>query len=234
VIPALRGSWTLPIAIAAGVHGLLVLVPIIDERESRDESPPPVVRLRLAGTRAPPTIEPPRANRPVPRASSQPPRTRARPQPSPDEAAPAPPIPTEPVESELEVASMAIPISAPLPAGLISEAPPAPPAPATAGEGPNDDLEEYAALVRAAVLEHKRYPRAARALRRQGVARVLVTVFRDGRLARSPEVARSSGWPSLDREALRMVRAAAPFPPMPASHTKAHLAMRLLIRFSLD
>lgn len=68
------------------------------------------------------------------------------------------------------------------------------------------DLEAYWRRYRRVVEDQKRYPRMARRLRLEGWVRVRVAVDRAGRLVGAPTVAKSSGHPVLDEEALRMIQ----------------------------
>jgi protein TonB len=67
-------------------------------------------------------------------------------------------------------------------------------------------------LLHAAIDGHKRYPRMARRLRREGVATVLFRLHPDGDLD-ALALADSSGFAALDAAALRAVAAVAPFTP---------------------
>jgi protein TonB len=227
-------SWALAVAAAVGAHVLLALVPIMDPREGAAATPP-VVHLRLASARPEPVALPapteprtpeatfehvaaerPRAPRPAERAPAVAPLST-------EEAEPLPPTPR----------TQALPRPEGLPDDLITEPPPPAPARVSAADA-DRDRAHYAALVRRAVEAEKQYPRRALKLSRQGVARVDVAIAADGSLAATPVLADSSGWKSLDREALRMVRAAAPFPRVPDTLAASPVTIRLPISFSLD
>src|SRR5690606_10188837 len=83
--------------------------------------------------------------------------------------------------------------------------------------GTGADRYAYADRVRERLMAEKRYP--PRALRRgqQGVVMLQLTIAPDGSLAAPPRIIRSSGTAALDREALRMANAAAPFEPSGSS-----------------
>lgn len=112
---------------------------------------------------------------------------------------------------------------APPPApSAITATPPRPPAPLPAMPAPapvetpawNGQAGYYAGLL--AWLERfKQYPAAARAAHVEGQVFVHFVMTRDG-VVQSAEIARSSGRPALDREALAMVQRAGRLPPMPA------------------
>lgn len=122
--------------------------------------------------------------------------------------------------AELNVTPPMIEIAAPPPADAITATPPqpatppAPPAPApVAAPAWNGQANYYASLL--AYLERfKRYPAAARAAHIEGEVFVHFVMTRDG-VVRSAEIAKSSGRPALDREALAMIERAGKLPAMP-------------------
>lgn len=93
------------------------------------------------------------------------------------------------------------------------------------------DRHAYALRVRGLVEARKRYPARARRLGQEGEVSVRVRIAPDGRLLGQPRVTASSGAEALDREALRMVRQASPFPPSGAA-TAVELAVP--VRFAVD
>jgi len=134
------------------------------------------------------------------------------------EARTPPPAPAVPPETVADVAARAAPIDA---------VPPPPPA-----TGP--DMGAWGASIRSAVIGRRRYPRAARRLGLEGTAVVSLLLWPDGRLAGGPRIRRSSGHEVLDREALRMVRAAAPFAPPGGAGDGAKAAFTVPVVFALD
>ena len=90
----------------------------------------------------------------------------------------------------------------------------------------------YAKIVRSRLLQNWDYPAKARENLIEGKLLVLFTLRKDGHLA-AFQILEPSGSPVLDEEALRTIRAAAPFPPFPASlrlaklHIKARFEYRL-------
>jgi protein TonB len=95
------------------------------------------------------------------------------------------------------------------------------------------DLEAYGTDLSRAITAHRRYPPQARRLRLEGTVLVEVSVSRDGSLVGNPVVSRSSGHAVLDEEALRMVRAAAPFPALPAGIPGPTAQFVLPVRFGI-
>ena len=80
--------------------------------------------------------------------------------------------------------------------------------------------------------QHKRYPREARRLRRQGAPRVAFTLDRQGNVL-SVQLMESCGVSSLDTEALALVRRAAPLPRPPVEIDERKLEVSVPIVFSM-
>lgn len=93
-------------------------------------------------------------------------------------------------------------------------------------------MTSYFARVQAHLSRHRVYPQEARANGISGVARVVFSLGRDGRVL-SVSLARGSGHGVLDQAALAMVRRAAPFPPFPPAIAASRLEMGAPIRFDL-
>lgn len=94
----------------------------------------------------------------------------------------------------------------PAPATTAPASKPAPPAPKAVSAPP-----DWRARLLTHIEQHKRYPAEARIRRQQGAAVVCFTVDARGKVL-SRRLVRSSGVPSLDAEALRVLRAASPLP----------------------
>ncbi len=114
-------------------------------------------------------------------------------------------LPVAPSEAQLE--------AAPKPAPPVQSAPatatPAPsPAASAAGKA------SYEALLAAHLDKYKRYPPAARARNHQGMAYIDFTMDRQGKVL-SSKLKTSSGFQTLDDEALALIMRAQPLPPFP-------------------
>lgn len=156
-----------------------------------DRDPAPRRAHRPARARRDQPVVPPRPEPPPPAPVSLP--TAEAPPQVPRAVGPDTP-PEPPLEAE----------PSPVPAAIPERAVP---------EGPSRaEIEAWGRTVRGAILAQRGYPRAARRMGLEGTAMVRVTLRADGTLATPPVIDRSSGHDVLDREALRMVRAAAPFP----------------------
>lgn len=217
----------------------------------RAEPPPrplPPPEPEPAPLEPPPPPQPPPTPEPKPRT---PPPTKPPPVFSPDVLAEAPPeqqaaaasdplLPTE--ASPSPIAASATPISAASPTSTDSlvrvpiagsERGPVAGVPGPKARGAAD-FRGYARDMRAAFLRHRRYPPAALRLRLAGVAKVKLAVDRGGRLVGQPSIMESTGHDVLDEEALRVVRAAAPFSPLPDDSEKDVMVFVIPIDFRVE
>ena len=164
----------------------------------------------------PPPPPPPRAQprpriktpeRPIERPVERPlERPAARPQPAREAAAPAPPVP------------------API------QAPPEPAARPTAPQ--SDAVPSWRNELLGRLQRAKRYPDMARAHGDQGSVAVTFTMDRAGRVL-SVTLARSSGSPLLDDEAVAMVHRAEPLPPVPNEIPGNTITFTIPVNFAL-
>jgi TonB family protein len=90
----------------------------------------------------------------------------------------------------------------------------------------------YAKIIRARLLQNWDYPAGARENLIEGKLLVLFTLTKEGHLA-SFRILEPSGARILDEEALRTIRAAAPFPPFPASLGLARLHIKARFEYQL-
>jgi TonB family protein len=174
--------------------------------------PPPVV--------APPPPPPPTPS-PTPRAASAP-RAPSAPTPAPTvtpvapaaPAAPAPVLTAEGGDPSMAASSQ----GSAAPTAVIAPGPPAQvtatPTPTVAAPGPIFDPGSYLEGVTERVRRHRNYPAIAQEMGLEGTVEVRVVVAPDGTLASPPTIDESCGHEVLDDEALRIVRRAAPFPPL--------------------
>jgi len=113
------------------------------------------------------------------------------------------------------------PVAAPAPAAI--------PAPQkSAGE----TRDSYLGRVLAQLNRFKQYPRAARQARIEGVVMLHFVMDADGKV-QSFEIAKSSGRPVLDAEALALIQRAQPLPALPADFPTRSLDAVVPIEFSL-
>ncbi|MCS6921888.1 MAG: energy transducer TonB [Elioraea sp.] len=100
------------------------------------------------------------------------------------------------------------------------------------GELPAPLPENYLALVRARLQQELRFPIAAREQGLSGTAHVRFEVAPDGRVG-AVTLVRSSGEPSLDREALALPRRVSPLPPPPPGTAEGGAVLAVPIVFLL-
>jgi len=178
--------------------------------------------------------------------------------PAPSQSAQAPSSPPPepaPAPSEADVTTPKLErLEPPAPSHAQAHAPPAaapsasPPAPAAqrastppqrAGtregldiDAPNGASTDYASRLRAWLEAHKTYPKRARMRREEGVVHVHFAVDRDGRLLRG-DVVHSSGYASLDAEAMAMLDRSNPFPGAPHSVRGERIEVSTPVEFFL-
>lgn len=115
------------------------------------------------------------------------------------------------------------------------ESPPTRPAPAAvAASTPSDPgaVPNWRGRLMRRLHDTLRYPPDARGNEEQGVASITFTMTRDGHVL-SVLLARSSGHPSLDAEALAMLRRADPLPQPPPELAGTTLTLSVPVQFSL-
>jgi protein TonB len=236
-IPADHSRWFLrTLLVSLLVHGLVLTT----VRSCQKAPPPPALTLSVELRTPPPPPPPPPPEPPKPEPPKLEPRKPvAMPQPARPLAPPPPPTPllTATPEAPQRVDQPVVqrpveppPPPPPAPAPAAAPAPIAPPpAPAI------DDAAARAGYIRglsAAVAKQKRYPRLAQQRGWQGEVMLHVVVDASGRLL-DVSVERSSGFEALDREALEMVRRAAPFS-FANGMKKEDVSMSLPVVFRLE
>jgi periplasmic protein TonB len=138
------------------------------------------------------------------------------------------------------------PVTAPVPEVVIQTAPtppviaqpPVPPVapsvlvPVTAPQGTGEGRDSFLARLLAQLNRVKQYPRAARQARIEGVVMLHFVMDAQGKLV-SFEIAKSSGRPVLDNEALALIQRAQ-LPPLPPGFPTDTLDAVVPVQFSLD
>ena len=151
--------------------------------------------------------------------------------------APRPPAQTASAPSAPASAPAAAPAAASASASATAQRASTPPQRAGTREGldidaPNGASLDYASRLRAWLEAHKTYPKRARMRREEGVVHVRFAVDRDGRLLRG-DVVSSSGFASLDAEAMAMLDRSNPFPGAPHSVRGERIEVRAPVEFFL-
>jgi protein TonB len=181
---------------------------------------------------------------PAPSQSAQAPSSPPpEPAPAPSEAAVTipklerlqPPAPS-PAQAHAPAAAAPAPSAASTPAPAAQRAG-TPPQRAGTREGldidaPNGASTDYASRLRAWLEAHKTYPKRARMRREEGVVHVHFALDRDGRLLRG-DVVHSSGYASLDAEAMAMLDRSNPFPGAPHSVRGERIEVSTPVEFFL-
>ncbi len=164
----------------------------------------------------------------VPPAMEAAPRPSRRPTPA-QNTAPQPQPLTLPAEQA--TANTPVLLAVP-PPRLTTEAPPRP---LVRSEPPPPDaaaLGAYGRDLAGSVAQRQRYPRIAQLRQWQGSVMLQLDLAADGRLL-DVRVVSSSGHEVLDRQAQDMVRAAVPFPPLPATLAGRPLTVDIPVVFRL-
>lgn len=236
-IPADHSRWFLrTLLVSLLVHGLVLTT----VRSCQKAPPPPALTLsvELRTPPSPPPPPPPEPPKPEP-PKLEPRKPVAMPQLVRPLAPPPPPTPlltaTPEAPQRMDQPVVQRPVEPPPPPPP-APAPAAAPAPIAPPPAPAiDDAAARAGYIRglsAAVAKQKRYPRLAQQRGWQGEVMLHVVVDASGRLL-DVSVERSSGFEALDREALEMVRRAAPFP-FANGMKKEDVSMSLPVVFRLE
>jgi protein TonB len=110
---------------------------------------------------------------------------------------------------------------------------PAPPAPvALPSKASGETRDSYLGRLLAQLNRFKQYPRAARQARIEGVVMLHFVMNADGKVE-SFDIAKSSGRPVLDAEALALIQRAQPLPALPADFPTRTLDAVVPVEFSL-
>ena len=91
---------------------------------------------------------------------------------------------------------------------------------------------DYMSLLQAWLEKHKEYPRMAQARRQEGAALLWFAIDPEGRVLEF-SIRRSSGYASLDREVLAMIKRASPLPRMPDDMSRDRLEVVVPVQFRL-
>ncbi|EAR23322.1 energy transducer TonB [Nitrococcus mobilis] len=103
---------------------------------------------------------------------------------------------------------------------------------ATSGGGSPGAVADYAALIRAWLERHKRYPHRAQLRRLEGTALLYFVMNRQGQVL-NYRIRQSAGSAILDRAVKAMIERANPLPAMPQDMRQARLELVIPVRFSL-
>ena len=230
---------TFAIAVAASVlaHALILLaIPaLLDPARKRLPASPIVAHLVFPrpAPEPPPVVEPRTDSKApeTPRPARHPPVDRS------ERHAPSAPVTTAPAiqSPALEPPRAATPAPVPpSPSVAVTKLePPAPPVAAAAGEASDPlTLGQYRLAIIAAAKRYKKYPRLAIDNNWEGQAEVRMEIGADGAMG-SIRIKTSSGFDSLDQQALEMIRKAKPLAPIPAALRGKGFTVDVPVLFSL-
>lgn len=110
---------------------------------------------------------------------------------------------------------------------------PAPQSAAISSPVASEGRDAYLGRLLGQINRHKQYPREARKARIQGTVMLHFMIDAQGKVL-SFEIARSSGRPVLDAEALALIQRAQPLPPLPADYPTRTLDAIVPIEFFLN
>lgn len=94
-------------------------------------------------------------------------------------------------------------------------------------------IQKYREAIKKRIEEEKRYPEFAEENGYEGKVSVRFKLFADGRVE-AVKISKSSGYQILDREAVRAVTNAVPYPPMPESIKREYIIIEVPIVFRLS
>jgi protein TonB len=197
---------------------------------SKNPEPPPVVipePVKAEPEPIKPKVDPKPEPKPITKPLPIPTVVRSEPAP----VMPPPAVVTHQTEviavaPKVDAAPSAIP-----PAPIVA---PEPPKPAAASQDDIDDARgKYGNTLWGAIGKYKQYPRIAQMRGWQGEAIVELQLDGNGKL-KSKKIIQSSGFESLDKQALEMVEKAAPFPAPPEALRGSNFSIKVPIPFKLE
>ena len=203
--PARDHARLIAIAITIAIHAVILAMALTAVQVAR-----PRVMQELSVQIAPQKIEPVKDIAPPPRLMVPAPITAPLPDVVLQSATPPPVVAQPPAAKPMPPASRAAPQTA-------------------SGEG----RDAFFARLLARLNRYKQYPHAARQARIQGVVQLHFVMDAQGKVL-SFEIARSSGRPVLDAEALALIQRAQPLPLLPADFPTPTLDAIVPIEFSLS
>jgi len=203
---------------------------------------PPVLKIEIQQPAPPapvipePEIIKPEPPKPVvkPKPKKKKPKLKPKPKPVPiPEPVVTEPITPEPVENTPPPAPEVIAVAPTVekaPAVIVPPPPPSPPKPTQVEV--NNALGEYGSLLGRRIAKHKSYPKIAARRGWQGKVLLDLTIDNTGRVL-SAKIKQSSGHKVLDKQALKMVEKASPFPTPPLALRDGNFNLTVPVSFKL-
>ena len=229
-------AWAVAISVSLHLFAVLLL-PNFPAHEP--ETRPEVLTIEIA----PPKAPEPAANVTVPEPAPEPPKPKVQPKIEPKIIPTPKPAPIETYEPPISAPEAVV---EPTPPAVMSvepkpESPPvftAPPPPPPQPPGPSlADLDAarkgYADRLARAIAAKKQYPRVAQMRGWQGEALIDLKLDANGSVLETT-LLQSSGFEVLDKQALEMVKKAAPFPPPPEILKSSIFNIQVPVSFRLE
>jgi protein TonB len=222
-----RWSACFAAILALHVAGLWLAIAYWQETEPLPVGAPPIAMIELAPLPvAPPVITP--APPPEPVSPPPPLEETAPPSPAPIVTVPLPPKPKPAVKRPPLHETPRI-MATPAPAEAAPT--PAPPAPAVSPQ-PSNAVPNWQSALLSRLEQFKRYPALAQFRHQEGVVQLRFTMDRQGHVL-SAQIAKSSGYDSLDDETLALIHRAEPLPPPPIEVPGQTLSLTVPVQFFL-
>lgn len=236
--------WGKALAIVLALHGVVLAAAILWQGVA--VTPPPEMTVSLDLAPIPEPVEPPAA------APAAAPAPQPVAQPVPKPVIPPPPV----VEPDVPLPVIAPPapklVRAPVPAAPPASAAPSPDGvaggtgtgaadsdgraaagPPRGRRGGGDTAAGWHGRVMAHLDRHKKYPPAAKMMKREGRVHIHLMVDRNGEVL-AVSVARGAGFKAFDDEAVAVVKRAQPLPPPPSELEGDRIPVNMSINFSLQ
>lgn len=193
-------------------------LPVGPEQEETEPLPPPQPVVE----KIPDLKPPPPQVKPVAVLPKKPAVKPVKPTPPPEV------VKQEPSEKPPVKETTAPPGAPVVPSANVAAAAPAP----QAVQPPSDAVPNWQGLILARLEREKKYPRAARMRRQEGVVQLRFRLDRDGNVL-SYAIARSAGFALLDQEVLAMIQRAKRLPPPPPEIAQSPLELIVPVQFFL-
>lgn len=205
-----------------------------------EEKPTEVLTIQLEAPKTPEPVAAVVEPEPIPeppKPKVQPiiePKIIPTPKPAPIEAYEPQPSPPEPIDEPYSPPVMSVAPKIESPPPTFTAPPPPPPQPVGPSQADLDAARKgYADRLARAIAQHKQYPRVAQMRGWQGETIVDLKLDRNGGVL-ATKIERSSGFEVLDKQALEMVRKAAPFPAPPEILKSDVFNIQVPVSFKLE
>lgn len=232
-------TLTWAVAISICLH-LFAVVYIPNIRIDVQDTPLEVLTVQIEAPKTPEPVAAVVEPEPIPeppKPKVQPkiePKIIPTPKPAPIEAYEPQPAPPEPVDEPYPPPVMSVAPKIESTPPTFTAPPPPPPQPAGPSQADLDAARKgYADRLARAIAQHKQYPRVAQMRGWQGETIVDLKLDRNGAVL-ATKIERSSGFEVLDKQALEMVRKAAPFPAPPEILKSDVFNIQVPVSFKLE